>query len=78
MRSGGSAAPVSASICRGTPPVCPYAIIHSSTRNAIMIAGLPWTAWLLIVASIAPPLALVGAFYWAHRSRNTQTTDQRR
>lgn len=32
-----------------------------------MIAGLPWPAWLLILAAILPALALATAFYRAHR-----------
>ncbi len=32
-----------------------------------MIAGLPWTAWLLIAASTLPALSLALAFYLAHR-----------
>jgi hypothetical protein len=32
-----------------------------------MIAGLPWTAWLLLVASIGPALVLVSFFYFRRR-----------
>ena len=32
-----------------------------------MIAGLPWTSWLLILAAVGLGLALVLAFYIAHR-----------
>ena len=35
-----------------------------------MIAGLPWTAWLLIVAATVPALVLALTFYAAHRSRS--------
>lgn len=28
-----------------------------------MIAGLPWTAWLLMVAAVAPALVFVSVFY---------------
>ncbi len=30
-----------------------------------MVVGLPWTAWLLIVGSTLPPLAVVAVFYLA-------------
>lgn len=30
-----------------------------------LIAGLPWTAWLLIVAAIVPGLGIAVAFYAA-------------
>jgi hypothetical protein len=33
-----------------------------------MIAGLPWTAWLLIAAATVPALALALAFYAARRT----------
>jgi hypothetical protein len=33
-----------------------------------MIAGLTWTAWLLIVASVLPGLLMALAFYMAHRN----------
>lgn len=32
-----------------------------------MIAGLTWTAWLLIAASVLPGLLMAVAFYLAHR-----------
>ncbi len=32
-----------------------------------MIAGLPWTSWLLILASVLPALVLVLAFFHAHQ-----------
>jgi hypothetical protein len=32
-----------------------------------MIAGLHWTAWLLLVAAVVPALVLVAAFYLKHR-----------
>jgi hypothetical protein len=32
-----------------------------------MIAGLPWTAWLLIAAATLPALMLALVFYIAHR-----------
>jgi hypothetical protein len=32
-----------------------------------MIAGLPWSAWLLLIASIAPGLALTAFFYVRRR-----------
>ncbi len=31
-----------------------------------MIAGLPWTSWLLIFVSVVPPLLLGLAFFLAH------------
>lgn len=35
--------------------------------EADVIAGLPWTAWLLIGAAIVPALAIALAFYLSHR-----------
>lgn len=32
-----------------------------------MIAGLPWTAWLLLVAAVGIGLALELGFYFTHR-----------
>jgi len=32
-----------------------------------MIAGLPWTAWLLLVLSVGPALGLVSFFYFRRR-----------
>jgi hypothetical protein len=32
-----------------------------------MIAGLPWTAWLLLIASVVPALGLVSFFYVRRR-----------
>ncbi len=32
-----------------------------------MIAGLPWTAWLLLIASVGLGLSIVLAFYFTHR-----------
>jgi hypothetical protein len=32
-----------------------------------MIAGLPWTAWLLLIASVVPALGLVSFFYVKRR-----------
>jgi len=37
-----------------------------------MIAGLPWTAWLLMVVTVAPALALVSVFYLSHRRRTNR------
>ncbi len=34
-----------------------------------MIAGLPWSAWLLLIAAIAPALALTGFFYLRRRGK---------
>lgn len=31
-----------------------------------MIAGLPWTSWLLIVSAVVPALVLTLVFYAAH------------
>ena len=41
-----------------------------TSKNADMVAGLPWTAWLLIIASVVPALALASVFYLAHRRTN--------
>jgi len=35
-----------------------------------MIAGLHWTAWLLLVAAVGPGLALVIVFYLGKRQHN--------
>jgi hypothetical protein len=32
-----------------------------------MTAGLPWTAWFLLIAAIAPGLALTSFFYFKRR-----------
>jgi hypothetical protein len=32
-----------------------------------LIAGLPWTAWLLLIASVVPALGLVSFFYAKRR-----------
>lgn len=40
-----------------------------------MIAGLPWTSWLLILAATGPALILVLVFYLAHRGRDDSDTD---
>jgi hypothetical protein len=32
-----------------------------------LIAGLSWTAWLLLIASIGPALVLVSFFYFRRR-----------
>lgn len=32
-----------------------------------MIAGLPWTAWLLLIVAVGLGLAVELAFYFAHR-----------
>ena len=32
-----------------------------------MIAGLPWTAWLLLIASVGLGLSIVLVFYFTHR-----------
>ncbi len=33
-----------------------------------MIAGLPWESWLLLLGSVVIPLAIVLAFFRAHRN----------
>ncbi len=33
-----------------------------------MIAGLPWTAWLLLIAAVGPGLSLTVFFYLQRRS----------
>ncbi|MGI9179293.1 MAG: hypothetical protein ACR2H9_02095 [Longimicrobiaceae bacterium] len=35
-----------------------------------MIAGLPWSSWLLILASVLPALVLVLAFFLAHQDED--------
>ncbi len=32
-----------------------------------MIAGLHWTAWLLLIAAVVPAVVLVTTFYLKHR-----------
>ena len=39
-----------------------------------MIAGLPWTAWLLILAATVPAFALALAFYLRHRGDRPDRT----
>ena len=34
-----------------------------------MILGLPWTAWLLLLASVGLGLAIVVFFYWRQHRR---------
>jgi hypothetical protein len=34
-----------------------------------MVAGLPWTAWLLMGTAVVPALMLVSVFYFAHRKK---------
>ena len=36
---------------------------------SLLLAGLPWTTWLLLVAATVPGLALALAFYLTHRAR---------
>ena len=43
-----------------------------------MIAGLTWTAWLLIVAAVLPGLLMAIAFYLAHRRDVTGRAHPRR
>ncbi len=40
-----------------------------------MIAGLPWTSWLLILAATGIGLVLVLAFYFAHRDDDATETN---
>jgi hypothetical protein len=32
-----------------------------------MIAGLPWSSWLLLLAAVGPGLTVVTVFYARHR-----------
>lgn len=34
-----------------------------------MIAGLPWTAWLLLLASVGLGLSIALTFYFTHRRK---------
>jgi hypothetical protein len=46
-----------------------------------MIAGLPWTAWILLIASVGLGLAIELVFYFNHRAadrRSTRTPDEGR
>ena len=36
-----------------------------------MIAGLSWTAWLLLIASVGLGLSIVLVFYLSHRRNGT-------
>jgi hypothetical protein len=36
---------------------------------SLLLAGLPWTTWLLLAAATLPGLALALAFYLTHRTR---------
>jgi hypothetical protein len=36
---------------------------------SVLLAGLPWTTWLLFAAATLPGLALALAFYLTHRVR---------
>ncbi len=40
-----------------------------------MIAGLPWESWLLLVGSVALPLAIVIAFFRVHRNERKTRLD---
>ncbi len=40
-----------------------------------MIAGLPWESWLLLVGSVAIPLAIVIAFFRVHRKERKARLD---
>ncbi len=37
-----------------------------------MIAGLPWTSWLLLLAAVGPGLTVVTVFYARHRRDRKQ------
>lgn len=39
-----------------------------------MILGLPWTAWLLMLAAVGPGLALALTFFLAHRGSDDDRT----
>ena len=38
-----------------------------SSRDPVMIAGLPWTAWLLLLVAVSAGLAVEIRFYYRHR-----------
>ncbi len=38
-----------------------------------MIAGLPWTAWLLLIAAVGLGLVVELIFYFRHRGTRTPT-----
>ncbi|MCH7935315.1 MAG: hypothetical protein IIC36_15090 [Gemmatimonadetes bacterium] len=40
-----------------------------------MIAGLPWESWLLLIGSVAIPLAIVIAFFRVHRKERKTRSD---
>ena len=40
-----------------------------------MIAGLPWESWLLLLGSVAIPLAIVIAFFRVHRNERKTRLD---
>jgi hypothetical protein len=39
-----------------------------------MIAGLPWTAWILLIASVGVGLAIELVFYLKHRAASRKAT----
>ena len=39
--------------------------------NETMIAGLPWTAWLLLIVSVGLGLSIVIVFYQTHRQNES-------
>ena len=40
-----------------------------------MIAGLPWTAWLLLIVSVGLGLSVVLVFYLTHRRNGAAGSD---
>ncbi|MCZ6485939.1 MAG: hypothetical protein O6826_09600 [Acidobacteria bacterium] len=42
-----------------------------------MIAGLPWTAWLLLIAAVGLGLMVELIFYFRHRGTRKPTTPGR-
>lgn len=42
-----------------------------------MIAGLPWTAWVLLLAAVGLGLAIELTFYVNHRRRRGPTSNRR-
>lgn len=51
----------------GASPHSPLSL-HSSRPERLVILGLPWTAWLLLIIAILPAPIVALAFYRIHRA----------
>ncbi len=50
---------------------------HIPHRSKLMFAGLPWTAWLLLILSVGLGLSMVLVFYVTQRRRGTSDPAER-